>query len=73
MLSPSEVDMALSANKSYSPCPPRGRGADCGGMSASLGGGFGGVARPFLSNDRARTDDLLCSPELLLVDVDFRG
>lgn len=39
----------------------------------SLGGRLGGVARPFLSEDSARTDDLLCSPEVLLVEVDFRG
>lgn len=73
MLSPSDVDIALSAKESYSRCSLRSRGADWGGLSVSLGGTVGGVVRPFLSEDGARTDDLLWSPELLLVEVDFRG
>jgi hypothetical protein len=72
MLSPSRFSddvFAFSDNESYSLCPPRLRGTGLFDLSDA---DCGGVARPFLSDERVRVDDLPWSAELLRCEIDFR-
>ena len=67
----SDDEMVRSVEDSRSPCPPRERVEGAMDGSDNTRAGFGGVARPFLSNERARVDVFFRSVELLRVDVDF--